>query len=477
MLDAPLLSEPQARSRRVWIASLCRSIGLTQVLTGTVGLAGPLCGMMDAPTLVVFVVNAVALLVLSEQLAAAALRLASLAGDTYGGLVTATLSNSVEFLIAVLALRKQMLRFVQVTLLGSVLFGSLLVPGVSFIARGIKHLSHLKQKHNKHAAGMHSMVLLLAAFSYGVPAAYNATSAAYGRCRTYCYEKHMLPLSRLVAAVLLPCYALMLVWSTVTHAELLRRKRESVRFSEESQPHHLSPLLEEAEEEEADVALPSAVAGEESLRERRRVAHVSDASSQRDEPHSVARACAVALGLTAWIGVCAEQLLATVDPAAAALGVTRHFVALVIIPLVGNVDTLLAATKCALLGNTELALALGVGSAIQVAMGVLPLLVLLCWAVLRLPLTVDLRSFEAAVLVLSTLVATAVVRRARSTYLEGVLLLGAYCIVAISYLFRSREEDELAELAGEGPQLGCECDSPCCAGQGAPHGGQTYGGD
>ena len=69
MLDAPLLSEPQARSRRVWIASLCRSIGLTQVLTGTVGLAGPLCGMMDAPTLVVFVVNAVALLVLSEQLA------------------------------------------------------------------------------------------------------------------------------------------------------------------------------------------------------------------------------------------------------------------------------------------------------------------------------------------------------------------------------------------------------------------------
>ena len=73
-------------------------------------------------------------------------------------------------------------------------------------------------------------------------------------------------------------------------------------------------------------------------------------------------------------------------------------------------------------------------------MGVLPLLVLLCWAVLRLPLTVDLRSFEAAVLVLSTLVATAVVRRARSTYLEGVLLLGAYCIVAISYLFRSREE-------------------------------------
>ena len=269
MLDAPLLSEPQARSRCVWIASLCRSIGLAQVLTGTVGLAGPLCGMMDAPTLVVFVVNAVALLVLSEQLAAAALRLASLAGDTYGGLVTATLSNSVEFLIAVLALRKQMLRFVQVTLLGSVLFGSLLVPGVSFIARGIKHLSHLKQKHNKHAAGMHSMVLLLAAFSYGahnaapppppasppsppppsphttiatlqptssgVPAAYNATSAAYGRCRTYCYEKHMLPLSRLVAAVLLPCYALMLVWSTVTHAELLRRKRESVRFSEESQ--------------------------------------------------------------------------------------------------------------------------------------------------------------------------------------------------------------------------------------------------
>ena len=179
------------------------------------------CGMMDVPTLVVFVSTAVALLVLSEQRHLRRTRDCD------------ALSNSVKFLIAVLALRKQMLRFVQVTLLGSVLFGSLLVPGVSFIARGIKHLSHLKQKHNKHAAGMHSMVLLLAAFSYGahnaappppsppsppppsphttiatlqptssgVPAAYNATSAAYGRCRTYCYDKHMLPLSRLVAAV------------------------------------------------------------------------------------------------------------------------------------------------------------------------------------------------------------------------------------------------------------------------------------
>mmetsp|Transcript_20268 Transcript_20268/g.64550 ORF Transcript_20268/g.64550 Transcript_20268/m.64550 type:complete len:473 (-) Transcript_20268:342-1760(-) len=465
--------------------------------------------MMDVPTLVVFVSTAVALLVLSEQLAAAALRLASLAGDTYGGLVTATLSNSVEFLISVLALRKQMLRFVQVTLLGSVLFGSLLVPGVSFIARGIKHLSHLKQKHNKHAAGMHSMVLLLAAFSYGVPAAYNATSAAYGRCRTYCYEEHMLPLSRLVAAVLLPCYALMLVWSTITHAELLRRKRESVHFSEESQPHHLSPLLEEAEEEEADVALPSAVAGEESLRERRRVAHVFDASSHRgraplggarvpsgsprgsardrfletrrlsrrlprrssrDTPPRHAspesaiptagespvprhasrgsseaatrRAGGPALGParhSSTSGVCAEQLLATVDPAAAALGVTRHFIALVIIPLVGNVDTLLAATKCALLGNTELALALGMGSAIQVAMGSR------CWCCSAgrccgcpSPSTsAPSRQPSSSSRPWSPPQSCG----ARAPPTSGaVLLLGAYCIVAISYLFRSREE-------------------------------------
>ena len=445
---------------------------LATALLGTAALLVPLL----APTYrtATFVLNAAALLPLSEQMAEATLELAHYAGTVGGALICASFGNLVELVVSVLALRKNMVRFVQVTLLGSTLFGAMLLPACCFIAAAA-HPSAVRKnvrmhKHNKHAAGIHTMILVLAAFSYCLPSAYNATmqSEEARPCRgQFCILPQVLPLSRGVALVLLPCYCAMLYWSTVTHRQLLQKKNtgegQQAHTVHEQLALDLAGMQSDSDAEEADEMMPALQLQLSRGPERRRDAVAWSAPATEgggigdaSQGGSLLRSIAVTAFLAAWIGLCAEHLLSTVDSAADCLGLTRHFVALVVVPIVGNIDTFVAAFKVASAGNVDLALALGIGAAVQVATGIVPLLVVGCWLV-GIPLHLDLRPFETIVLLLSTQVATEVVRRARSTFLEGAFLLGAYAMVGLAYLFRSQEEASL----GEGDAV-CVCGTACC---------------
>eukprot|EP00965_Chrysotila_dentata_P230062 6197557-Pleurochrysis_carterae.AAC.1 len=127
------------------------------------GTLGPISAVFEAHDIIVFGLNVLALIPLALLLADVVEVLAHVAGDTFGGLLSVTMSNLVELVIAVLAIRKGYLRFVQVTLLGSVLTGSLLLPGVSFVARGLVRFK--REKFNKPSVTMNSLLLLLAAMS------------------------------------------------------------------------------------------------------------------------------------------------------------------------------------------------------------------------------------------------------------------------------------------------------------------------
>ncbi len=446
---------------------------LLKIATALLGTAAVLAPML-APTYrtATFLLNAAALLPLSEQMAEATLELAHYAGTVGGALICASFGNLVELVVSVLALRKNMVRFVQVTLLGSTLFGAMLLPACCFIAAAA-HPSAVRKnvrmhKHNKHAAGIHTMILVLAAFSYCLPSAYNATmqSEEARACRgQFCILPQVLPLSRGVALVLLPCYCALLYWSTVTHCQLLQKKKtgEQAHTVHEQLALDLAGMESDSDAEAADEMVPALQLQLSRGSERRRDAAALSApatdgggASDASQGGSLLRSVAFTAFLAAWIGLCAEHLLSTVDSAADCLGLTRHFVALVVVPFVGNIDTFVAAFKVASTGNVDLALALGIGAAVQVATGIVPLLVVGCWFV-GIPLHLDLRPFETIVLLLSTQVATEVVRRARSTFLEGAFLLGAYAMVGLAYLFRSQEEASL----GEGDAV-CVCGTACC---------------
>ena len=120
-------------------------------------------------------------------------------------------------------------------------------------------------------------------------------------------------------------------------------------------------------------------------------------------------------------------------------------------------DAIVTAANLALKGHVDLALSFSVGIAIQILIGVLPVLVLVGWAIGQ-PLLMDLRAFEAVLLLLCVLVVNGVVRRASATYLEGTMMLGAYLVVALTYFYRSHEE----EYGFDGHVPVCICGEACC---------------
>ena len=223
-LSEPLLGKDNASAPGRGAAPSLR-LRISAVL---MGVSGPASAFLGMPDLLVASLNTGGIVALAILLASAVEQLAHVAGPVVGSLIATTLSNVVALTLSLVALRRGMLRFVQVNLLGSVVASCLLIPGVCFVARG---LSNPRDKLNKHTGAMASLVLLLASFAYCVTTAFNVTAYSHSKqerkCAVYCDDEPVLGISRLVALVLLCCYAVMLVWSTMTHAHLTSKKRSS----------------------------------------------------------------------------------------------------------------------------------------------------------------------------------------------------------------------------------------------------------
>uniref|UniRef100_A0A7S0Q366 Sodium/calcium exchanger membrane region domain-containing protein n=1 Tax=Coccolithus braarudii TaxID=221442 RepID=A0A7S0Q366_9EUKA len=413
----PLLPNTQSRAPTwPWAESVC-------VLA--VGAAGPLSAWLRAPDVVVASITLAGLLILAIALAAVIESLAHMVGDVRGSIITASLANVVELVLSLVALRNGMLRFVQVNLLGTVLTSCLLIPGLSFLVRGLKEP---RDKLNKHAGAMVSTVLLLASLAYTATTAYNVTTKHKPHCRQYCDVYQVVGISRLVAIVLLSCYAIMLVWSTSTHSHLVAKRRSRYKLHKPySSNDSTAPVPAPAPVALPGVGISSAILLVE------------------------------VVVLMLLVVMCSDALVGSLDGATKGLGFSRHFIALVMVPNVGGMDAIVTASCLAVKGHVDLALGFAVGTAIQILIGVLPLLVLVGWAVGQ-PLILDLREFEVVLLLLCVLTVNGIVRRASATYLEGAMMIGAYVVVAITYFYRSHDEEY--GIRGKGTL--CLCGEACC---------------
>jgi len=483
---------------------------------------GPAARLLQADKLMIMLLNLASIVALAILLAGSVERLAKRIGALGGSLLVATLANVVELIFSLLALQDGNLRFVQVTLLGTVLTNLLLIPGICFVVRGV---STEREKLNKHSGALSAMVLLLAATAVAVPTAYNGTvdRACMEGCEKPCSMPQTLVQSRLVAVVLLVGYLTSIVWSLATHSHLVAKVRSSYykygrspnngginggasvagrswnssavdlgklvqAESAQALPYGLvtPPSLEAPSVtpppsgSSADSASDKTPGREDSPDGRALAVGAPDAAEAAAEGGVAAQALGggaamlVALTvLTCWIVVCADSLLDSLDTASRALGLSEHFAALVLLPNVGGVDAIVASVFLAHSGsiaNLELALGLAIGSAMQILCGLLPLLILVGWAI-GAELTLDFRPFEAILLLLAVLSLNAIVRRASATYLEGVVLGGLYLIIATSYFFRGNEarsewpythidvDDPDEDMARGGI---CICGEPCC---------------
>ena len=330
---------------------------------------------MHAAPLVVFSLSALAIIPLSGLLGAATEELAGHTGPTIGGLLNATLGNLAELIIAILALRAGMIDLVKASITGSILGNLLLVLGAAQLAGGLKFKV---QKFNPHLAGMSVSLLMIAVIGLVVPSIFFATHPDPAHVKT-------VRMSEFVAVALIIGYLLSLLYSMGTH---------------------------------------KAVFGEG-----------GDIASGETQPHwSLKRAIVILLLAAAAIGWLSEVLVGSTQEAVKALGLSEVFVGLILVPIIGNAAEHSSAVLMAMKNRMDLAVSIAVGSSIQVALLIAPLLVFV-GLLFGQPMDLAFQLMEIVSVALAVMVASTVVRDAESNWLEGAFLLLAYAVLAIAFFY------------------------------------------
>ncbi|OAA51791.1 calcium/proton exchanger [Metarhizium rileyi] len=346
---------------------------------------GIVAGALKWNPTVVFTLNFFAIIPLAAVLSFATEVMALKLGQTLGGLLNATFGNAVELIVSIVALRDGQIEIVQSSMLGSILSNLLLVMGMCFLFGGLVHRGSngagREQSFSAAVAQTTCSLMTLSSASLVIPAALYAVMAQSGSPEK---NTSILILSRGTAIILLLLYAMYLVFQLRTHSNL---------FDEEMQ--------EEDQLEEASSIGPIAAA-------------------------------IVLVVVTVLVAVCAEYLVGSIDDIVESANISKAFIGLILIPIVGNAAEHVTAVVVALRDKMDLAMAVAIGSSIQIALGVTPFLVIVGW-IIGQPMSLHFETFETVAFAVSVLVVTYTVQDGKSNYLEGAMLLGLYLIIAVAF--------------------------------------------
>ena len=140
-----------------------------------------------------------------------------------------------------------------------------------------------------------------------------------------------------------------------------------------------------------------------------------------------------------FIALVSEFLTSSIEDAADGAGISRVFLATVILPIVGNAAEHFGAVLFAMKGKSDLAIEVAVGSGTQVLVCVLPLLVIIAW-ICDLDLSLNLGAFESIALVLTIVMVTFAIKDGKATWLTGLQLIMAFIIFSIAFAFHEDED-------------------------------------
>ncbi|HEU6452737.1 MAG TPA: calcium/proton exchanger [Gemmatimonadaceae bacterium] len=353
--------------------------------------------LMGAAPLLIFVLSALAILPLSTLLGDATEHLAAYAGPTVGGLLNATLGNLAELIIAIIALRAGLLDLVKASITGSIIGNLLLVLGVAQVVGGMKYKV---QKFSPHLAGMNAALLIIAAVGLVVPALFHGAHPDPARVQT-------VRMSEFVAVVLIIGYGLSLLYSMGTHRDA---------------------FAESANEAGKEIAHGAHGAGG-SERDAK-----GEGGDHGEVGWSLTRSIVTLLVVAVAIAFMSELLVGATQESIHTLGLSELFVGIIVVPIIGNAAEHSAAILMAARNRMDLAVGIAVGSSVQVALLVAPLLVF-AGLLFGQPMDLAFTTFEVASVALAVWIGAAIVVDAESNWLEGALLLCVYAILAVAFFF------------------------------------------
>lgn len=327
--------------------------------------------LIHGPAVAIFITTSLAILPLAGMIGHATEELALRIGSNAGGLLNATFGNMTELIIALFLILEGEIEIVKASITGSIIGNVLLILGLSFVVGGWRRK---EQTFSHVAAEVHSASLLLAVIALLMPALFALT----GEATVFRTEA----VSVGVSIVLVAIYGLGLLFSFKTHK------------SQFGDPH----------------------------------------ASDEEPKWSKGKALGMLAGSTVAVALMAEFLVGALEETVDELGLSKLFVGLIVVPIVGNAAEHSSAIMFAAKDKMNIAIEIAIGSSTQIALFVAPLLVFLSLA-LGQPMDLIFTGFEIAAVGFSAAILGFIALDGKSNWLEGAQLLGAYVIMAISFFF------------------------------------------
>jgi Ca2+:H+ antiporter len=340
---------------------------------------------LDAAAALVFFSSALGVVPTASLMGKATEELATRAGPGVGGLLNVTFGNAPELIISLFALHKGLQEVVKASIIGSILGNLLLVMGAAMLIGG---WGRERQKFVAEAASAQATLLLLAVVALLLPAMFVLSTGghlpALGNEATR-FGTDIEKMSFGVSIVLLLSYAGGLWFSLKTHKDVFNPE-----MGAEDVPHGTWSVRRSV--------LALAVAG-------------------------------------AAVGLMSEILVGSIEQASKGIGLSPFFVSLIIVAIVGNAAEHWVAVYFAARDKVDLSVAIAVGSSAQIALFVMPVLVLLSFVLGPFPLALEFSGLEIGAILLAVLIAAHVTQEGESTWFQGLQLLAVYVVLGIVFFF------------------------------------------
>ncbi len=331
------------------------------------------------PAPLLFFSAALAIVPIARLIVLSTEQLATRTGDAVGGLLNATFGNAPELIIALVALRAGFYDMVRASIIGAILANLMLATGVAFFLGGLRYHT---QEYNAGAARLYSSMMLISAVSLGVPSAFNRFFSPEATIR----EEKLVNLG--TAVVLLAAYGLYLVFLLKTHPEYF----ESVTMTE--------------------------------------------AEHGPEGPQwSLGRAIGSLVGVSLLAAWMSEILVGAAEGTGKALGMSEVFIGIVFLAIIGGAAESGSAIAMARKNKLDLTVGIAMGSSIQIALFVAPVLALASGLIAPQPLELSFSRAELGTLFLGVLVAAIVAGDGRSNWYKGVQLMLVYVMIALLFYF------------------------------------------
>ena len=329
---------------------------------------------------VIFITAALGIIPLAAFMGTATEEIAVVVGPNLGGLLNATFGNATELILAYIALKEGLVNVVKATITGSIISNLLLVMGFSMLLGGLRYK---EQDFQPTAARLNASSMNLAVVAILLPTAVEFTSTGIG-------EPTLQRLSVAVAVVLILVYGLTLLFSMKTHSYLY-----DVGVAEFESP---------------------------------------DPEGEGEEKPNLWLWMGVLVAVTLVVAVESELLVDSLETATSELGLTKLFTGVIVLPIIGNAAEHATAVTVALKNKMDLSVSVAVGSSLQIALFVGPLLVIIGW-IIGQPMDLDFNPFELVAVAVAVLIANSISADGRSNWLEGSLLLATYAVIALAFFF------------------------------------------